>query len=76
MNSRKSVRSSAVPVPCLSRLRLKLRVDDLFFHIDGEFSPPPSTWASRLDLALEAGIWALRLGFGPQGWDFAHMGWD
>ena len=49
-NSRKSVRWSAVPVPCLSRLWLKLRgeqgsspegVDDLCFHTYGEFSPPP-----------------------------------
>ena len=49
-NSRKSVRWSAVPVPCLSRFWLKLRgeqgsgpkrVDDLCFHT-GEFSPPPS----------------------------------
>ena len=43
-NSRKSVRWSAVPVPCLSRLRFKLRgeqgsgpegVDDLCFHTYG-----------------------------------------
>ena len=49
-NSRKSVRWSAVPVPCLSRLWLKLRgeqgsgpegVDDLCFHTYGEFSPSP-----------------------------------
>ena len=49
-NSRKSVRWSAVPVPCSSRLWLKLRgeqgsgpegVDDLCFHTYGEFSPPP-----------------------------------
>ena len=49
-NSRKSVRWSAVPMPCLSRLWLKLRgeqgsgpegVDDLCFHTYGEFSPPP-----------------------------------
>ena len=48
-NSRKSVRWSAVPVPCLSRLWMKLRgeqgsgpkgVDDLCFHTYGEFSPP------------------------------------
>ena len=46
-NSRKSVRWSAVPVPCLGRLCLKLReqgsgpegVDDLCFHTYGEFSP-------------------------------------
>ena len=44
-NSRKSVRWSAVPVPCLGRLWLKLReeqgsgpkgVDDLCFHTYGE----------------------------------------
>ena len=49
INSRKSVRWSAVPVPCLSRLCLKLRgkqgsgpkgVDDLCFHTYGELSPP------------------------------------
>ena len=49
--SRKSVRWSAVPVPCLSRLWLKLRgeqgsgpegVDDLCFHTYGGFSPSPS----------------------------------
>ena len=49
-NSRKSVRWSAVPVPCLSRLCLKLSgeqgsgpegVDDLCFHTCGEFSPHP-----------------------------------
>ena len=53
MNSRKSVRWSAVPVPCLSTLGLKLKgkqgsgpkgVDDLCFHTYGKFSPsPPST---------------------------------
>ena len=52
-------------------------VDDLFFHICGEFSPPPSSnwdlglwagiWTSRLDLGLEAGILAWRLEFGPPG---------
>ena len=50
-NSRKSVRWSAVPVPCLSRLWFKLRgeqgsgpegVDDLCFHTYGGFSPSPS----------------------------------
>ena len=49
-NSRKSVRWSAVPVPCLRRLCLKLKgkqgsgsegVDDLCFHTYGEFSPSP-----------------------------------
>ena len=58
-----------VPVPCLSRLWLKLRgeqgsgpegVDDLCFHTYGEFSPPPPP---------PAGIWTSRLSFGPQGWD-------
>ena len=48
-NSRKNVRWSAVPVPCLRRLWLKLRgeqgsgpegVDDLCFHTYGEFSSP------------------------------------
>ena len=60
-NSRKSVRWSAVPVPCLSWLWLKERgeqgsgpkgVDDLCFHT-GEFfpSPPPSPpQGSDLDL--------------------------
>ena len=60
-NSRKSVRWSAVLVPCLSRLCLKLRgeqgsgpegVDDLCFHTYGEFSPSPP------------------LGIGPHGWDW------
>ena len=49
LNSRKSDRWSAVPMPCLSRLWLKLRgmqgsgpkgIDDLCF-LTGEFSPPP-----------------------------------
>ena len=49
-NSRKSIKWSAVPVPCLCRLWLKLRgeqgsgpegVDDLCFHTYGEFSPSP-----------------------------------
>ena len=58
-NSRKSVRWSAVPVPCRSRLCLKLKgkqgsgpegVDDLCFHTYGGFSPsspppPPSPFA-------------------------------
>ena len=60
-NSHKSVRWLAVPVPCLSRLWLKLRgeqgsgpkgVDDLCFHTYGEFSPPPWGW----NLGLEAWI--------------------
>ena len=47
-NSRKSVRWSAVPVPCLSRLWMGEHgsgpegVNDLCFHTYGEFSPPPS----------------------------------
>ena len=50
VNIRKSVRWSAVPVPCLSRLGLRLRgeqgsgpegVDDLCFHTYGGFSPSP-----------------------------------
>ena len=54
-NSRKSVRWSAVPVPCLSRLCLKLTeeqgsgpegVDDLCFHTYGGFSPSPSSFTS------------------------------
>ena len=48
----KSVRWSAVRVPCLGKLWLKLRgelgsgpkvVDDLGFHTYGGFSPPPSS---------------------------------
>ena len=55
-NSRKSVRWTVVPVPCLSRLCLKLRgeqdsgpkgVDDLCFHTYGEFSPPPPPPSAR-----------------------------
>ena len=49
-NSRKSVRWLAVPLPCPSRLCLKLKqgsgpkgVDDLYFHTYGEF-PPPSLY--------------------------------
>ena len=49
-NSRKSFRWSAVPVPCLSRLCLKLKgeqgsgpkgFDYLCFHLYEEFSPSP-----------------------------------
>ena len=74
-NSRKSVRWSAVPVPCLRRLWLKLRgeqgsgpkgVDDLCFHTYEEFSPSPS---SDWDLGLWAEIESLGLGFVPKGWD-------
>ena len=77
INSRKSVRWSAVPVPCLSRLCLRLRgeqgsgpegVDDLCFHTYGEFSPssppsPPGIGSLGWNLDLEAEIWASRLGF-------------
>ena len=67
VNRRKSVGWSAVPVPCLSRLCLKLRgeqgsgseeADDLGFHTYGEFSPshPPT-------LPPPPGI-------RPLGWDF------
>ena len=80
-NSRKSVRWSAVPVPCPSRLWLKLRgeqgsgpegVNDLYFHTYGEFStssPPPCPGISPLgwDLDLEAEILAFRLKSGPPG---------
>ena len=62
-NSRKSVRWSAVPVPCLSRLWLKLRgeqgsgpegVDDLCFHTYGGFSPPsPSSLSPPSNPGLE-----------------------
>ena len=74
LNSRKSVRWSAVPVPCLSGLWLKLRgeqgsgpegVDDLCFHTYGEFSPPPPSGIGPFswDLDLEAEIWVSGLGF-------------
>ena len=72
-----SVRWSAVPVPCLSKLFLKLRgeqgsgpegVDDLCFHTYGEFSPsPPGIGPLGWDLDLKAEIWASRLGSGPPG---------
>ena len=75
-NSRKSVRWSAVPVPCLSRLCLKLSgeqgsrpegVDDLCFHTYGNFL----LLLLLLPLAsgLLAEIWISRLRFRPQGWD-------
>ena len=73
-NSRKSVRWSAVPVPCLSRLWLKLRgeqgsgpegVDDLCFHTYGGFSPsssppPPSSFTYPPSPSHEAHISASR----------------
>ena len=73
LDSRKSVRWSAVPVPCLSTLWSKLRgeqgsgpegVDDLCFHTYGEFSPPssypPSPQPPGPYLSLEAHIPASR----------------
>ena len=84
-NSRKSVRLSAEPVPCLSRLCLKMKgkqgsgpkgVDDLCFHTYEEFSPPSSNWDWGLragilggDSGFMTGIWASRLEFGPRDWD-------
>ena len=75
-NSRKSVRWSAVPVPCSSRLWLKLRgdlgsrpegADDLCFHTWGNFSSsfssstaPPSPQPPGPFLSLEAHIPASR----------------
>ena len=53
-NSRKSVRWSAVPAPCLSKLWLRLRgvqgsgpegIDDLCFHTYGKFSPSPPSFS-------------------------------
>ena len=86
-NSRKSVRWSAVPVPCLSRLWLKLRgeqgsgpegVDDLCFHTYGEFSPPsspsypPSPQPPGPYLSLEAHIPASRPKSQPWGPYLSH----
>ena len=61
-NSRKSVRWSAVPMPCLSRLWLKLsgeqgsgpeRVDDLCFHTYRELShSPPEGFYSDLEVKI------------------------
>ena len=67
INSRKSVRWSAVPAPNLSRLWLKLRgaqgsgperVDDLCFHTYRGFSlpPPPPLLPSPSNSSLEAQI--------------------
>ena len=75
-NSRKSIRWSSVPMPCLSRLWLKLRgeqgsgpegVDDLCFHTYGEFPPPPPSGIGPFgwDLDLKAEIWVSRLGSEP-----------
>ena len=79
-NSRKSVRWSVVPMPCPSRLCLKLKgkqgrgpkgVNNLCFHTYGEFSlsypPPPGIMPLGWDLDLEGEIWASRLGYGPPG---------
>ena len=66
VNSRKSVRWSAVPVPCLSRLWLKLRgeqgsgpegVDDLCFHTYGEFSPPSCPHPPSPSLQAHISAW-------------------
>ena len=71
VNSRKSVRWSAVPVSCLSWLCLKLRGEQGSCHTYGEFSPspppPPRPGIGPFgrDLDLEAEIWASRLGSGP-----------
>ena len=71
-NCRKSVRWSAVPVACLSKLWLKLRgeqgsgpqgVNDLYFHTYGEFSPP----SHPPSLSLQAHISAWRPISQPQG---------
>ena len=58
-------------------------VDDLCFHTNGEFSPPPSSPSSPYppppsslmgfgpqdwDLGLQAGMWASRLRYGLGGW--------
>ena len=81
-NSRKSVRWSAVPVPCLSRLWLKLRgeqgsgpegVNDLCFHPYGGFFPPPpptsplKSQSRGPNSSLEAQIPVLRPKSQPQG---------
>ena len=78
----KSVRWSVVPVPCLSRLWLKLRgeqgsgpkgVDDLCFHTYGGFSPPPppslplKSQSQDPNSSLEGRIPVLRPRFQPQG---------
>ena len=60
-NGRKNVRWSAVPVPCLCRLYMKLG--------EGAGQRPQRGWWPML-----SHIWgnfsfsSLRLGFGPQGW--------
>ena len=85
-NSRKSVKWSAVPVPCLNRLFLELEVKQCsrpngLSHMRPKFQPW-GIWAQRVgigprgrDLGYKVGIWALRLGFGP--WlGFGPKGWD
>ena len=76
VNSRKSVRWSAVPVPCLSRLCFKLKgkegsgpigVDDLCFHTYGGFSPPPSSPPPSPPPSLPPQIPVLRPKFQSQG---------
>ena len=75
-NSRKSVRWSAVPEPCLSRLCLKLKekqgsgteaVHDLCFHTYGEFAPSPPPPSLHLQMRFRPQGWdlGLRLKFGP-----------
>ena len=67
-NTRKSVRWSAVPVPCLSR--------SCFRMWEGagqqEFSPssPPSNW--NLEFGPLGWIWILRLGSRLWGWDLGQ----
>ena len=80
INSRKSVRWSAVPALCQSELWLKLRgeqgsgpegVDDLCFHTYGGFSPPPppplKSQSRGPNSSLEAQISVLRPKSQPQG---------
>ena len=58
LNSRKSVRWSAVPVPCWSSLWLRLREG-------AEQWPQRGRWPV---LSHILGIFSWRLGFGPKGW--------
>ena len=60
---RKSVRWSAVPMPCLSRLCLKLK---------GKHGSGPGSMSyafTHMDMGLEDRIWASRLGLRSQDWD-------
>ena len=80
-NSRKSVRWSAVPVPCLSRLCLKLREGKgqrpwkgrwpTLSHLWRIFS---LFWKSAFGLIFwpPRWIWVSKLGFGLGGRDFGH----